>query len=81
MANPTTKHERKLHRLGRYLIGKRRHQIKFAYQTLVGNNEIALNAWSDTDFAGCKGTRKSTSEGVVQLGSHTVTGGPPFFKE
>ena len=28
--------------------------------------------WSDTDFAGCKRTRRSTSGGVVLFGSHCL---------
>ena len=31
-----------------------------------------LTVWGDTDFAGCKRTRKSTTGGVVQLGNHTL---------
>ena len=28
--------------------------------------------WTDTDFAGCKRTRRSTSGGVVMIGDHCV---------
>jgi len=33
-----------------------------------------IDAWVDTDFAGCRKTRKSTSGGVLRLGEHLVKG-------
>ena len=35
-------------------------------------NVDKLNVWSDTDWAGCKLTRKSTSGGVICLGYHIL---------
>ena len=35
-----------------------------------GLKEVAM--WTDTDFAGCRRTRKSTSDGVAMLGNHMV---------
>ena len=40
----------------------------FLYQ----NNVQKISAWSDTDWAGCKLTRKSTSGGVIRLGNHIL---------
>ena len=40
----------------------------FEYQ----NNWDWLLVWSDTDWAGCKETRKSTSGGIVCVGNHTL---------
>ena len=31
-----------------------------------------VDVWTDTDYAGCQDTRKSTSGGVVLLGKHAV---------
>ena len=31
-----------------------------------------MTIWTDTDFAGCKKTRKSTSGGVAMLGNHMI---------
>ena len=42
--------------------------MDFAYQELPKETVI----WSDTDFAGCKRTRKSTSGGIAQIGGHFV---------
>ena len=33
-----------------------------------------LGVWTDTDFAGCSETRKSTSGGVAMLGTHLIKG-------
>ena len=42
--------------------------MEFAYQEGDG----VVTVWSDTDFAGCRKTRKSTSGGVITLGKHVV---------
>ena len=42
--------------------------IAFGYQGIVSQMTI----WTDTDFAGCVKTRKSTSGGVAMLGNHMV---------
>ena len=42
--------------------------VKFNYQDAV--NE--LEAWTDSDYAGCKRTRKSTSGGVTMWGHHLI---------
>ena len=31
-----------------------------------------LSLWTDTDYAGCRETRKSTSGGLVQYGNHML---------
>ena len=58
----------RLKRLVRYLVGLPRLVYNFKYQDLPTNVDI----YTDTDFAGCKETRRSTSGGVIMLGSHTV---------
>ena len=72
MSNPCSQDIVKLKRLGRYLIDKARYQVVFKYQENLHNGAHSINTWSDTDFAGCKETRKSTSGGVIQLGQHTI---------
>jgi len=42
--------------------------LNFPYRTIAEN----LDIWSDTDFAGCKEQRKSTSGGVLMLGRHCL---------
>ena len=59
-----------LKRLGRYLVDKTRVVVNFPYQEAVKK----VTVWVDTDYAGCRRTRKSTSGGVVMLGKHLIKG-------
>jgi len=68
MSAPTKKDMRALTRLCRYLVGKPRLVNRFEYQRRVEK----LTIWGDTDFAGCRETRKSTTGGLVQLGGHLL---------
>ena len=58
----------RLKRLVRYLVGLPRLVYKFDYQEL----EETADVYTDTDFAGCKETRRSTSGGVIMIGGHTI---------
>ena len=71
MAAPRRKDWRKLVRLGKYLIGRERYRIRFDYQSSVK----WLENWTDTDYAGCLETRKSTSGGLIRCGKHLPRGG------
>ena len=68
MAHPTQGDMTTLKRLGRYLLGKPRMVINFPYQ----DNPHSIVAWTDSDYAGCARTRKSTTGGLVTLGKHVV---------
>ncbi len=68
MATPTKGSWEKLKRLGRYLKGRERVILEYDYQ----KNTNCINVWTDTDFAGCKVTRKSTYGGIIQLGGHLI---------
>ena len=57
-----------LKRLERYLIDKRRVITEFKYQPKPSKVQV----WVDTDHAGCKETRKSTSGGAVMFGNHLI---------
>ena len=46
----------------------RRVVIKYKYQKLPWK----VTVWSDSDFAGCQRTRRSTSGGVVMFGGHCL---------
>ena len=70
MSKPRNRDKKRLIRLAKYLIGKERYVMRFDYQK--GYNGI--NVWTDTDYAGCRETRKSTSGGLVLLGSHLIKG-------
>ena len=66
MSKPREMGTKDLKRLGRYLIGRERMILEFKRQD---RNSI-VDVWTDTDYAGCPGTRQSTSGGSVMLGSH-----------
>ena len=68
MSSPKTSDWDKLKRFGRYLLNKARVITKFPYQ----ENADAVDAYVDTDFAGCPRTRRSTSGGAILLGCHCI---------
>ena len=68
MATPTETDWARLKRVGRYLCGRERVIVKFGYQEAP--TKIVI--WTDSDWAGCLRTRKSTSGGVAMLGHHMV---------
>jgi hypothetical protein len=68
MSAPTQADWINLKRLARYLKRYPRVVTKYPYQGEVSS----IVVWTDTDFAGCESTRKSTNGGVMQLGLHTV---------
>ena len=68
MANPTRGDKKKLKRLARYLIGRPRLVSKFRYQ----EEPWEVDGFSDSDWAGCKRTAKSTSGGVIMCGAHCI---------
>ena len=43
-------------------------EYRFKYQKITTD----LMIWTDSDHAGCKRTRKSTSGGVIMFGSHVL---------
>ena len=67
MATPTTASLLALKRLGRFLEGRRRLVYKYCWQSVS-----CVDVYTDTDWAGCVRTRKSTSGGGLVLGQHLV---------
>ena len=67
MAHPTMLSWSALKRLGRYLAGLPRLVYVYREQTVEW-----LDTYTDTDWAGCPRTRKSTNGGCLLLGSHTI---------
>ena len=63
MANPTAEGERRIKRMARYLVGARRMVWRYG---AVGD-EIGIDVWVDSDWAGGK-ERRSTSGGMVAVG-------------
>ena len=68
MAKPTLGHWKKMKRIGRYLVGRPRSITKFPWQEKVK----VVQVFSDSDWAGCKRTAKSTSGGAVMRGKHNL---------
>ena len=67
MASPTELSLAALKRLGRYVHGHRRLAYHYPWQSVS-----RVDTYSDTDWAGCLKTRKSTSGGCLMLGSHLI---------
>ena len=67
MQSPTELGVSSLKRLARYLIDKPRLQFKYNWQSACG-----VEVYSDTDWAGCVRTRKSTSGGCLMIGEHLI---------
>ena len=67
MAKPTDLAMGALKRLARYLRARPRMVFAFEFQAADG-----LECYTDTDWAGCTRTRKSTSGGCLMLGRHLI---------
>ena len=70
MAKPMVAGWKKLKRLARYLVGKPRLVYKYGWQ----GEEKEVTGYSDSDWAGCKDTGKSTSGGLIMIGGHFIKG-------
>jgi hypothetical protein len=68
MAKPTSRHASALKRLARYLVGRPRVVLHFEWQSAPAT----LDVYSDSDWAGCAVTRRSTTGGVLMRGSHVL---------
>ena len=68
MSKPTKSSWEKLVRIGRYLKGQPRLVWMYKFQTLP----CFIDVHVDSNWAGCRRTRKSTSGGIAILGSHVL---------
>ena len=68
MSSPRKCDWRILRKIGRYLLRRPRVALLFNYQ----HRPAQLDGFSDSDWAGCSRSRKSTSGGVIMLGSHAI---------
>ena len=68
MSDPDEESMVRLKRLGRYLRGKPRAVSRFVWQTCPRTQDV----FSDANWAGCRASRKSTSGGAIQLGTHCI---------
>ena len=67
MAKPTNVAMQALKRLGRYLKAKPRLVFNLPFQ-----DASVWEVYTDTDWAGCPRTRKSTSGGCLMMGGHVI---------
>ena len=68
MSEPTEEDWSKLVRLAKYLHGKPRCVVWYEFQ----DEPLALTAYTDSDFAGCRRPRRSTSGGCIVNGLHVI---------
>ena len=68
MSSPRSRDWMLLKKLARYLVKHRRIAIDFRFQ----NDANFVDGYSDSDYAGCKDTRKSTTGGCMMIGTHTL---------
>ena len=68
MAKPTMRGWKQLKRLARYLIMNPRTILEYPWQS----RENEVEGFSDSDWAGCRRTGKSTSGGVIKIGEHLI---------
>jgi hypothetical protein len=68
MSKPMRRDFEKLKRIGRYLLGRPRLVSLFKWSSSIDS----ITAFTDSDWAGCKATSKSTSGGIVTNGSHVL---------
>ena len=62
MSKPTVGGWKRMKRLARYLLAHPRTVIKYAWQ----RREEEMEGFSDSDWAGCRRSGKSTSGGVIK---------------
>ena len=67
MSKPTDTSWKALKRLARFLNGRPRMVYDYPFQ-----QADKIDVYTDTDWAGCARTRKSTSGGCIMLGKHTI---------
>jgi hypothetical protein len=68
MCEPKQEDWMRLKRLARYLVHRPRVVAKFLWQ----REGSSLEVHTDSNWAGCKSTRKSTSGGLVAVGLHCI---------
>jgi hypothetical protein len=70
MASPRLSDFAKIKRIVRFLIGVG--EVKLLYRWQTEEEARNLTVFVDSDWAGCKATRRSTSGGVLKVGQHVL---------
>ena len=71
MANPKANDFMEIERVVRFLKGIGGLKFKYTWQSDEEVRDIAVHV--DCDWSECRSTRRSTSGGVVKVGSHVLT--------
>ena len=70
MVSPTKRSWSRLKRIGRYLVNHPR--MVFEYREYQRGGDMEITVFSDSDWAGCRATRKSRSGGIILLAGGVV---------
>ena len=70
MSKPSVSAYEKLKRLARYMVGFE--EVTFEYKWQSEEEATKIRGYTDSDWAGCRKTRKSTSGGAIMLGMHCL---------
>ena len=68
MCEPRQSHWQMLRKIGRYLVGAPRLIMRFPWQA----RQSVMTTYTDSDWAGCVKTARSTSGGIVTIGAHMI---------
>ena len=68
MAIPRASHFVGLTKIGKYLAGRPRLVMHFKWQ----KEDNVVTGFTDSDWAGCMATAKSTSGGIISIGTHAI---------
>ena len=69
MSAPTVRSQERLKKLARYLVGCR--EVKWYYRW-QSDDVDKIEVHTDSDWAGCRRTRRSTSGGCITIGKHML---------
>ena len=70
MSKPSVPAYEKLKRLARYMVGFE--EVLFEYERQSVEQSRKIGGCTDSDWAGCRKTPKSTSGGAIMLGKHCL---------
>ena len=70
MSRPTVAAEARLKKVARYLVSHPR--VVYRYAAAQLDAEVEMVAWTDSDWAGCRVSRRSTSGGVLSVAGGVI---------
>ena len=70
MSKPSVEAYERIKKLARYLLSFT--EVRFDYEFQDENEAAKLRVFTDSDWAGCRKSRKSTSGGAILLGKHCL---------